>query len=114
MEYQRPRHSRVSWLWDSDLDEGQRACWEIDVQRDHERVSCWSVQTFAKEGTATDFLILRAMRGNGNDGGVIKLALSGTARYDVYAKESFALAAVQSGPQRHPYRTDATFNEDGA
>ncbi|HYE87467.1 MAG TPA: hypothetical protein VEA16_13990 [Vicinamibacterales bacterium] len=103
----------VPWLWRSDFDEGRTACWEIADGCDRRRISCWSVQTYHQQGrVATDFMILTATRGNGNDGGEIALALSGTARYDAYAKESFALA--QSNPRRHPYRSDATYHEDGA
>ena len=113
MAYHQPRKSLVPWLWDSDLDEGQRALWDLEYQHDVDRASCWSVQNFEKAGVTTDFLIVHAVRGNGNDGGRITLALSGTPRFDVYAKECFALAA-QSNPQRHPYRSDASFAEDGA
>ena len=101
MAYHQPRKSLVPWLWDSDLDEGQRALWDLEYQHDVDRASCWSVQNFDKAGVTTDFLIVHA------------LALSGTPRFDVYAKECFALAA-QSNPQRHPYRSDASFAEDGA
>jgi len=104
----------VPWLWRSDLDEGRGACWDITDAHDQQHVSCWSVQTYHPGRVATDFLIVSARRGNGNDGGTIALALSGTAKYDVYAKECFALAAAQSNPQRHPYRSDATFADDGA
>lgn len=101
MPYQPPRYSRVSWLWDSDLEEGRRALWDVDFHRDTDKASCWAVQHYAREGVTTDFLIVHAIRGNGNDGGQITLALSGSPRFDVYAKECFALAGVQSNPRRH-------------
>ena len=41
------------------------------------------------------------MRGNGNDGGTITLAISCTPRYDLYALDRFALAPAQSHPRRH-------------
>lgn len=42
-----------------------------------------------------------AVRGNGNDGGTITLAISCTPRYDLYALDRFALAPAQSHPRRH-------------
>ena len=43
---------------------------------------------------------MKAQRGNGNDGGVIALAISASPRYDVYAHQSFAAVPAQSNPRR--------------
>lgn len=90
------RRSLVPWLWDSDLDEGPRACWDIELRRDEEKVSCWAVSRFKEPD---GYLILRATRGNGNDGGDIRLCISETPRYDVYARGSFSVV-LQSNPRR--------------
>lgn len=82
----------VPWLWQSDLEAGTAAVWEIDYERHRDTASCWAIQTYGQRDVATDFMIVHATRGNGNDGGRITLALSGTARYDVYARECFAMA----------------------
>jgi hypothetical protein len=82
------RKTLVPWLWDSDLDEGREACWTVDVRSDEERLSCWAVTRFDAPDT---FLVVRAIRGNGNDGGRIALAISESPRYDVYAKDVFVL-----------------------
>ena len=105
MSYTKPRYSMVPWLLDGDLEEGRSCMWEVEYKRDADVASCWRVDTFDKEAP-TVFLVLHAKRGNGNDGGEIKLAISDTPRFDVYAKESFALMQVQSNPKRVDDPTD--------
>ena len=106
------RYSQVSWLWQSDLDEGRRAAWEIE-QTD-EKVSCWPVSRYEQGCSTSAFLIIHAIRGNGNDGGVIKLACSEMPRYDWYARASLEVPA-QSGRKRgHRIDMDWWREEDGA
>lgn len=92
---QPPRFSLVPWISSSeDLEEGRRFCWEIDQHND-EKLLCLAVkEPFQKRPEA--YLFIHATRGNGNDGGVIALALSTTPRFDVYATQSFSL---QRGPR---------------
>jgi len=97
MAYMQPRFSRVPWLSDSDLEEGRRCLWEVEYQHDVEVASCWSVATLER-GSSAAYLIVHATRGNGNDGGIVTLAISETPRFDVYAQETFAIA--QSNPRR--------------
>lgn len=94
------RYSTVPWLSNSDLEEGRRCCWEIEYRRNEDRASCWMIDDpFHKEPRM--FMVIHAVRGNGNDGGKITVALSATPRYDVYAQQSFALAHIhQSNPRR--------------
>ena len=89
-QYQPPRWSNVPWLEHSDLEEGRRCCWEIDLRVDEERVSCWPVTVYEDRACRTEYLVMRAVRGNGNDGGAITLSVSETPRYDRFARESFA------------------------
>lgn len=100
----------VSWLWPSDLDEGPKAVWDAEYARNIERASCWQIPLYERSGDTCAFLMVHATRGNGNDGGVITLSISGTARYDIYAQESFAIA--HSNPRRYVYRSE--WEEDGA
>lgn len=93
------RFTQVPWLAQSDLEVGRRQAWEIDYRHDEDRASCWQVEEPFHE-TPHAFLILHAVRGNGNDGGTITLAISDSPRYDVYAKETFAMMRVQSNPRR--------------
>ena len=88
------RYSGVPWLWDSDLEIGGGPVWQIDNRAFNERASAWKIDG------RDEFLILHAVRGGGNDGGFISLAIQPTARYDLFAQESFALERVQSNPRR--------------
>lgn len=109
------RWSAVPWLSQTDLDEGRRALWEVEYARDIDKASCWSVSVYDKGafGSTQVFLMLHAMRGNGNDGGTITLAISHTPRFDLYAKDSIALSvARQSNPRR--YLDVDHWREDGA
>ncbi len=85
------RYSTVPWLVDGlDLEEGRKFLWEIDYRRDEDRATCLAVlDPFQKVSEA--YLVIHAIRGNGNDGGTITMALSMTPQYDVYAKEMFRI-----------------------
>jgi hypothetical protein len=102
--YMQPRYSKVPWISDSDLEEGRRCMWEIEYRRNEDLASCWQVTTYEK-GSSLAYMVLHAVRGNGNDGGEITLALSDTPRFDVFAKESFVIA--QSNPRRNTDSKDA-------
>lgn len=99
----------VPWLSDSDFDVDRRALWELD-HYDEERASCWPVRLYQQDSTGS-CLMLHAARGNGNDGGTITLAISDTPKFDVYAKESFAIA--QHGRSRRAVDVD-WWREEGA
>jgi hypothetical protein len=100
------RHSQVPWLWASDLEEGSQAVWEVDHRVNEDRVSCWHVPLYEPQKSTCGYLVLHAIRGNGNDGGEITLSLSHTPRYDVYAKDVLSTAPAQSNPNRkYVYRS---------
>lgn len=84
-----PRYSAVPWLWDSDFREGMPAQWTVDCGRTIH--SCWSILLTGEA------LLIRATRGNGNDGGVITLAISDTLRLDT---RDFASLPIHSNPRR--------------
>lgn len=98
-----PRWSAVPWLSDSDLDEGERAIWDVELQQGVDKRSCWQVPLYEPHKSTCGYLVMHAVKGNGNDGGDISLAISDTPRYDVYAKESFEAVPQQSNPQRKRY-----------
>jgi hypothetical protein len=107
VQYQPSRFTKVSWIWPSDLDEGRRCAWDYD--KGDEKVTCWPVSLYdPKCSSRSEYLIIHAVRGNGNDGGEIALACSNTPHFDWYAQVSMGIA-VQSGPTRHPYRDNAEF-----
>jgi hypothetical protein len=85
------RYSSVPWLVNSlDLEEGRKFLWEIDYRRDEDRAICLAVLS-PFQTVSEAYLVIHAVRGNGNDGGTIWMALSDTPRYDVYAKEMFRI-----------------------
>jgi hypothetical protein len=92
------RFSKVPWLVTAlDLEEGRRFMWEIEYRRDEDKATCMAV--FDPFQNVTEgYLVIHAIRGNGNDGGQIGIALSETPQYDVYAKEMFRIC------QRNPNR----------
>ena len=93
------RWSTVPWLWHCDLEEGRRALWELDYQHDRDKASCWPVTVY-EDGQRDYYLVLRATRGNGNDGGTIALSLSASPHFDVYAKGVFQMQHAQRNPRR--------------
>lgn len=85
------RFSLVPWLVDKfDLEEGRRFLWEIEYRRDEDKATCMAVAD-PFHCISESYLVIHAIRGNGNDGGTISVALSPTPQYDVYAKEMFKL-----------------------
>ena len=87
-------------------EEGPQAVWEVEHQPDQELVSCWQVPLFEQPTSTCGYLVLHAIRGNGNDGGEIKLSISNTPRYDVYAKDVLSVTPAQSNPNRkYVYRS---------
>jgi hypothetical protein len=100
----------VPWLAPSDLDEGRRCAWEWEQA--NEKIACWPVSIYEpRTSSRSEYLILHAIRGNGNDGGDITLACSATPHFDWYAQASMGIA-MQSGPTRHPYRGNAEYWKD--
>ena len=101
------RYSRVPWLWPVDLEEGARATWEVEHRVNKDRVSCWQVPIYEPEKSTCGYLLLHAVRGRGNDGGEISLAISMTPRYDVYAKDVLAVAPQMTSQRasRYVYRS---------
>lgn len=99
------RYSRVPWLWDIDLDEGPKAIWDVEHQRDHEKASCWEVPLYEPDRSTRAYLVLHATRGDGNDGGEISLSISGTPRYDKYAQDVLPTSA-QNRARRYVFRSD--------
>ena len=83
------RFTLVPWLHKSDLEEGRARLWEL-THHDTHIASCWSVTVPAVE-TREAYMVVRAARGNGNDGGTITLSLHDSPHFDVYAKETFAM-----------------------
>ncbi len=108
--YQPQRYTSVPWLWNSDLDEGQRALWEYDSTPNIDRTSCWQVKQYEQRSTQSGYLIVRAVRGNGNDGGRIALALSDRPHFDAYAKACFATTSNK----KKRYVDADWWHEDGA
>jgi hypothetical protein len=85
------RYSTVPWIVNGlDLEEGRRFMWEIEYRRDEDKASCMAVADPFQHVTEM-YLVIHAVRGNGNDGGHIGLAISERAQYDVYAKEMFRI-----------------------
>ena len=99
------RYTAVPWLWQSDLDEGPRAVWDVGQRGDQERVSCWEVPLYEEGHTNHAYLVMHAIRGNGNDGGEITLSISGQPRYDLYAKDVLAVTPSQSHARRYVFRS---------
>lgn len=65
---------------------GREFMWQMEVREDEDKVLCLPVKD---PWHATDeYLIIRATRGNGNDGGRIALVLSDTPHYDIDAAVS--------------------------
>lgn len=93
--------SRVPWLWSSDFDDAGNPAWDVERDGDLERLSCWPVRIYDVQGSTTEYLMLHATRGNGNDGGDIRLAISHTPRYDFYAQTVLAHVPGQSNPKRY-------------
>ena len=87
----------VPWLWPSDFWVGSKCLWDYDWA-DQEYRACYGVTLYGHTGQSPAYLMLHAVRGNGNDGGEITLALSDTPHYDLYAQS--AMAVVQSNPRR--------------
>jgi hypothetical protein len=102
----------VPWLADSDFDEGRRAIWDLDFKVGEDKGNCWAVKLYEQSSTKTMYVLMHATRGNGNDGGEIKLSLSDTPRFDIYARDTFAMQPVQSNPARRRYRDDVVGNFD--
>jgi hypothetical protein len=101
------RYSTVPWLVNTlDLEEGRKFLWEIDYRRDEDRATCMAV--LAPFQTVSEaYLVIHAIRGNGNDGGRITMALSDTPQFDVYAKEMFKIC------QRNPNRDGDAGDTEG-
>lgn len=81
--------------------------WELDYR--DERTTCWPVAFHERTwdgGQGQQYLLIHATRGNGNDGGRITVALSATPHFDLYAREQFAMAGIQSNPRRRGYSED--------
>lgn len=97
---------RVPWLWASDFDDAGRPAWQVERDWDRERLSCWPVRIDDMGGSTTEYLILHATRGNGNDGGEIALAISHQPRYDFYAQDVLAQVPPQSNPKRYRIAED--------
>lgn len=97
--------SNVPWLWDSDFDEGRRAWWDLAYAGDLDVASCWPVTILGQEPQEL-VLVLRASRGNGNDGGHITLAIGDSPQFDIYAKEVFAMQPAQGNSRRARKRED--------
>lgn len=95
----------VPWIWPSDFDDGPKALWEVEYAVNQDRASCWEIPLYEPSKSTRAFLMVHATRGNGNDGGEITLAISGSPRYDIFARESFTIA------QRNPARC---LTDDGA
>lgn len=102
---------RVAWLWPSDFDDAGKPVWQVERDRDRELLSCWPVVLYDIGGSTTEYLMLHAIRGNGNDGGEILLSISHQPRFDYYAQEVLAQVPLQSNPKR--YR-EMDYREDGA
>lgn len=98
------RKTLVPWLSNSDLDEGPRAVWDVEYRANQERASCWQIPLYEPEKSTCGYLVMKAVRGDGNDGGTITLSISATPQYDVYAKDSLAAVPAHSNPRRHPFR----------
>lgn len=87
-------------------EEGKQALWEVERQADHDLMSCWRVPLFEAQHSTCGYLVLHAIRGNGNDGGEITLSLSHTPRYDIYAHDALVAVPAQSNPNRkYVYRS---------
>lgn len=94
-----PRFSLVPWISTKlDLEEGRRFCWEIEHRRDVEKAICLAVADPFQKVTEA-YLVIHAVKGDGNDGGDITVALSRTPQYDVFARDIFRLNQ-QSNPRR--------------
>ena len=89
----------VPWLWPSDFWVGPRALWDYE-RDDQEYRACYPVTLYGHEGVTTAYLQLHAIRGNGNDGGEITLAIADTQHFDEYAKAAMALIPAHSNPRR--------------
>jgi len=99
---------KVPWLWPSDFDDGPKAAWDVEYAVDQDKASCWEIQIYASAKSTRAYLMLHAVRGNGNDGGDISLAISDSPRYDIYAKGSFAAVPAQQTQRRgkrHVFRS---------
>jgi len=86
------RWSAVPWLLHSDLAAGQSCRTRIECGA--ECVSAWTVESPWGEEDAC--MVIRALKGNVNDGGVITLAL--TDRVDM--DSNLSSVPVQSNPRR--------------
>jgi hypothetical protein len=100
------RYPKVPWLWCSDLKEGSDPLWG-PYGNEANIASAWRIDLYEKDlfpGIDQLALVVHAVRGNGNDGGVIALAIKTTGEADTPKKMDMALL---SGPRRHT-------EEDGA
>lgn len=71
------RFSRVPWLWKTDLEEGRDPLWGPHGTN-HDVRSAWRVDLYERDlfpGIDQMALLVHAIRGNGNDGGVITLCI---------------------------------------
>lgn len=71
------------WCQASDFAPGVQAAWHVEVDG-WRHLSCWPVPVYERGQAQQVFLVLRAERGNGNDGGLITLAISEVPRHDIY------------------------------
>lgn len=68
------RHTLVSWLTDDDLRPGQMRMWE-DASDPHEISNGWEIQE-PFPYAPNPLLVCHAVKGFGNDGGYIALAIT--------------------------------------
>lgn len=96
-----PRFPLVPWLWASDLEEG-RACIGREDRDDRDHCSAWAITPYEKTMPVEVGLVVHAVRGNGNDGGVITLAIHDVqVCRTVFGKpRSMNMALLQSNPRR--------------
>lgn len=117
----RPRRfTKVAWLWDADLDEGRACLWRRDYDHLGERLSAWRIDHYEQD---TDLppeagLLLHATRGNGNDGGVITLAIGSIGDLEHAAPRTVFSSGVMdmkrlSGTRRVPDDDNGANDPDG-
>jgi hypothetical protein len=110
-----PRYSRVPWLLDSaDLREMGAPESVVNVGNQI-ALGLHIPHPFGRESDAT--LIVRAVRGNGNDGGVISLAIGAAMTFDCWppkAPESEPMRMeLLSNPFRRQFSDDNGANDPG-
>lgn len=98
------RYSCVPWLWHADLEEGRRYLWRRDFDHVGERHSAWAITVYDHREQTEMGLVVHAVRGNGNDGGVITLAIRELPAVEAAARveplDMRLLAECQSAPVR--------------